>query len=100
MTHLAVLELDGTRVDTPRAIIETLTAAFAGMGAPRGTQRPSGGQSSFPSRKPSAISLDVPQVDARRLAGASHVHDWVLPRSVIQRDSIAERPDATPKPAE
>jgi phosphoglycolate phosphatase len=34
MTHLAVFDLDGTLVDSPRAIVETFTAAFAAMGTP------------------------------------------------------------------
>lgn len=32
MGHLAVFDLDGTLVDTPRAIVETFTAAFASLG--------------------------------------------------------------------
>ncbi|WP_171163609.1 HAD family hydrolase [Streptomyces sp. I05A-00742] len=37
MTAVAVFDLDGTLVDTPRGIVETFTAAFAAMGldAPR-----------------------------------------------------------------
>ncbi|MFC4586537.1 HAD family hydrolase [Sphaerisporangium corydalis] len=33
MTHVAAFDLDGTLVDTPSAIVETFTAAFASMGA-------------------------------------------------------------------
>jgi phosphoglycolate phosphatase len=32
MTHAVIFDLDGTLVDTPRAIVETFTAAFASMG--------------------------------------------------------------------
>jgi phosphoglycolate phosphatase len=32
MTHVVIFDLDGTLVDTPRAIVETFTAAFATMG--------------------------------------------------------------------
>ncbi|MEV0615739.1 HAD family hydrolase [Nonomuraea sp. NPDC050404] len=37
MSHLTVFDLDGTLVDTPRAIVETFTAAFGALGvaAPR-----------------------------------------------------------------
>jgi phosphoglycolate phosphatase len=31
MTHVAIFDLDGTLVDTPRAIVETFTATFASM---------------------------------------------------------------------
>ncbi|MBB6439501.1 HAD family hydrolase [Streptomyces candidus] len=34
MRHLAVFDLDGTLVDTPRAIVETFSAAFASLGEP------------------------------------------------------------------
>src|SRR6218665_2463672 len=32
MTYVVVFDLDGTLVDTPRAIVETFTAAFSSMG--------------------------------------------------------------------
>ncbi|MER7368106.1 HAD family hydrolase [Nonomuraea wenchangensis] len=32
MSHLTVFDLDGTLVDTPRAIVETFTAAFGALG--------------------------------------------------------------------
>jgi phosphoglycolate phosphatase len=34
MTYVVVFDLDGTLVDTPSAIVETFTAAFAAMGVP------------------------------------------------------------------
>jgi phosphoglycolate phosphatase len=34
MTRLVVFDLDGTLVDTPRAIVETFTAAFGALGVP------------------------------------------------------------------
>ncbi len=34
MNYAVIFDLDGTLVDTPRAIVETFTAAFASMGAP------------------------------------------------------------------
>ncbi|MCP3061445.1 HAD family hydrolase [Myxococcus sp. K38C18041901] len=40
MTSLAIFDLDGTLVDTPRAIVETFCEAFAALGlAPRDTAR-------------------------------------------------------------
>jgi phosphoglycolate phosphatase len=34
VTHLVAFDLDGTLVDTPNAIVQTFTAAFAAMGVP------------------------------------------------------------------
>jgi phosphoglycolate phosphatase len=34
MGHLAVFDLDGTLVDSPRAIVDTFTASFVSLGAP------------------------------------------------------------------
>ncbi|MCB5178959.1 HAD family hydrolase [Streptomyces antimicrobicus] len=95
--RLAVFDLDGTLVDTPRAIVETFEAAFAAMRTGTGPERgpgvpgPTPGPEAIratigmPLERAWATLLDLPAADPRVAEGVEQYlrlfRELVLPRS-------------------
>jgi phosphoglycolate phosphatase len=63
MTYAAIFDLDGTLVDTPLAIVETFTAAFASMGVPARDPAAIRATIGLPLEKAFARLLEVPLDD-------------------------------------
>jgi phosphoglycolate phosphatase len=63
MTYAAIFDLDGTLVDTPLAIVETFTAAFASMGVPAREAKAIRATIGLPLEKAFSKLLEVPLDD-------------------------------------
>ncbi|MEV6671315.1 HAD family hydrolase [Streptomyces sp. NPDC051162] len=85
MTDVVVFDLDGTLVDTPRAIVETFTAAFAAMGV--AAQDPSAVRATIGLPLEQAFSklMGIPLDDARVAEGVRQYQrlfrEIILPRA-------------------
>lgn len=84
MTHAVLFDLDGTLVDTPLAIVETFTAAFASMGV----------QARDPSAIRATIGLPLEQAFSRLLGAPledAQVSHGVKQYQVLFRELILPR---------
>jgi phosphoglycolate phosphatase len=85
MTTLAIFDLDGTLVDTPRAIVEAFTAAFAAMGAPVQAPEAIRATIGLPLEEAFRRLLGAPRGDARVAEGVRQYRVFfeslVLPRA-------------------
>ncbi|MHB9863797.1 HAD-IA family hydrolase [Streptomyces sp. YIM S03343] len=85
MTLVAVFDLDGTLVDTPRAIVETFTAAFEALGESPRPEDEVRATIGLPLEQAFAKLLGVPQDDPRVGEGVTRYQEAfrtvVLPRA-------------------
>ncbi len=85
MTHVAIFDLDGTLVDTPRAIVETFTAAFAAMGVQAQDASAIRATIGLPLEKAFSQLMGVPLEDGRVAQGVKQYQalfkEIVLPRA-------------------
>lgn len=85
MTYAVIFDLDGTLVDTPRAIVETFTAAFASMGVPAQEASAIRATIGLPLEKAFSRLMGVPLEDARVGQGVKQYQvlfrEIILPRA-------------------
>jgi phosphoglycolate phosphatase len=85
MTYVVVFDLDGTLVDTPRAIVETFTAAFAAMGVAARGASPIRATIGLPLERAFSELMEVPLDDGRVAHGVRQYQilfkELVLPRA-------------------
>ncbi|MFD8391008.1 HAD-IA family hydrolase [Streptomyces sp. NPDC059680] len=85
MTHVAMFDLDGTLVDSPRAIVETFAAAFEALGESPRNEADVRATIGLPLEQAFAKLLGVPQDDSRVADGVAHYQEAfrtvILPRA-------------------
>jgi phosphoglycolate phosphatase len=85
MTYAVIFDLDGTLVDTPRAIVETFAAAFAAMGVPARDAAAVRATIGLPLEHAFSTLLEVPPGDERVADGVRHYQvsfrELILPRA-------------------
>ena len=84
-THAVIFDLDGTLVDTPRAIVETFTAAFASMGVQARDASAIRATIGLPLERAFSKLLEVPLEDERVAHGVRQYQaffkELILPRA-------------------
>lgn len=85
MTNVAIFDLDGTLVDSPRAIVETFTAAFASMDVEPRAAAAVRATIGLPLEQAFSKLLDVPLDDAQVARGVKQYQllfrEIILPRA-------------------
>jgi phosphoglycolate phosphatase len=85
VTDVVIFDLDGTLVDSPRAIVEAFTAAFASMGVPVPAAAAIRATIGLPLERAFSSLLGVPPTDGRVALGAQRYvelfRELILPRA-------------------